>query len=305
MEFYQLEAFVKVVDQRSFSRAAELLYLSQPTVSAHVKSLENELGTALFDRGKAEIMLTQAGEVLYRNARDLLDLRKKALSEINGTEEIREEIIPLGASTVPCQYLMPVAIAAFEKKSPHVTVILKQENSRRVCEDVFNYNFTLGVVGEKHQLPRLAYVPLMEDKLVAAVPNQDEFAQLLAREELTLADLAGYRLLLREAGSGTRSLLEKELQHQGIGLHSFRTSTYESQETIKQAVRRGLGITVISHFVVQDYEQFGLLVTKPIAGLKLKRHFSLVYHEKRVFSPAVKELQQFLISFFGQEEVKS
>ncbi len=304
MEFYQLEAFVKVVDQRSFSRAAELLYLSQPTVSAHVKSLEGELGTALFDRGKAEIMLTLAGEVLYRNARDLLDLRKKTLSEINGTEEIREEVIPLGASTVPCQYLMPLAIAAFEKKLPHVTVILKQQNSRRVCEDVFNYNYTLGVVGEKHQLPRLAYVPLTEDKLVAAIPNQDEFAQLLDRDELTLADLAGYRLLLREAGSGTRSLLEKELQHQGIGLQSFGTRTYENQETIKQAVRRGLGITVISRFVVEDYEQFGLLVTKPIAGLKLKRHFYLVYHEKRVLSSAVKELQQFLISFLGREEVK-
>jgi LysR family transcriptional regulator, transcriptional activator of the cysJI operon len=303
LEFYQLEAFVMVVSQRSFSRAAELLFLSQPTVSAHVKSLESELGASLFDRGKGEILLTPAGEVLYRYARDLLDLREKTLLEITGAEVPAEEIVPIAASSVPCQYLLPRAIALFEKKFPMAKVSLKQQNSRRVCEDIFNYHFPLGVVGEKHPLPRLAYVPVLEDKLVAAIPHQPEYTYLLQKEELTVDDLAVHTLILREEGSGTRSLLEKELHRMGEGLEKLRTSVYDSQETIKQAVRQGLGITVTSRFVVEDYEEFGLLSTRPLAGLELKRQFYLVYHEKRVLTYAVRQMREFLISFFSDKGV--
>ncbi|MBS4023448.1 MAG: LysR family transcriptional regulator [Dethiobacter sp.] len=303
MEFYQLEAFVMVVSQRSFSRAADMLYLSQPTVSAHVKSLENTLGTALFDRGKGEIMLTPAGETLYRYACDMLDLRKKTICEIS-EKKVSAEVLTMAASSVPCQYFLPGAIARFEKKIPTATVCLKQENSRRVCESVFNYQYPLGVVGERHNLPRLAYVPLMEDILVAAIPNREEYKSVLARKELSVEDLTEFRLLLREPGSGTRSLLEKELQRVGVGLGRFRISIYESQETIKQAVRQGLGVTVISRFVVEDYEQFGLLSTRPLRGLELARRFSLVYHDKRVLSNAGRELRRFLISFFTAEEEK-
>ena len=106
MEFYQLEAFVAVATCRSFSRAAQQLYLSQPTVSAHIKSLETELGTPLFDRGKNELLLTSAGDTLYRYAMDMLDMRAHVLTELLDQKSVNEEAVTIAASSVPCQYLL-------------------------------------------------------------------------------------------------------------------------------------------------------------------------------------------------------
>ncbi|MDW7651412.1 MAG: selenium metabolism-associated LysR family transcriptional regulator [Bacillota bacterium] len=302
MEFYQLEAFVMVVANKSFSRAAENLYLSQPTVSAHVKSLEKELGLPLFDRGKNELITTPAGETLYRYARDLLDLRATTFTEIQSVQKVVEEKITVAASSVPCQYLLPKAAAAFEKQFPGVSVSLRQENSRKACEDVFNYHCPLGVVGEKIPLPRLVFQPIMTDELVVAIPRRDEYRMLTMKDSLHVSDLAGYKMLLREPGSGTRSRFEEELQKTVHSLELTDVTVYDNQETIKQAVRQGLGLTVISRYVVEDYEEFGLLVTRPLEGMNLKRDFYLVYHEKRILSPASKALLTFVQNFVTGEE---
>lgn len=301
MEFYQLEAFVTVVGNRSFSRAAEILFLSQPTVSAHVKNLEKELGMPLFDRGKSDLLLTQAGESLYRHARNMLDMRTLALAELQGNDALGEETLLVAASSVPCQYLLPRAISAFEAKYPSVSVSLHQENSRQVCEDIFRYHYPLGVVGEKSQHPHLVFEPILEDELVVAIPRREEYSNLLCRDLLTGNDLLGRKLLLREPGSGTRSLFERELRNAGNSLEQYKVSVFDNQETIKQAVRQGVGLTVISRFVVEEYAEFGLLDIRPFAGQRLTRQFWLVYHQKRVFSPAVSALYVNLKTFFCQE----
>ncbi|MBT9139795.1 MAG: HTH-type transcriptional regulator CysL [Dehalococcoidia bacterium] len=301
MEFYQLETFVMVVGHRSFSRAAEILFLSQPTVSAHVKNLETELGMPLFDRGKSELLLTQAGESLYRYARDMLDMRTVALAELQGGGELGEETLIVAASSVPCQYLLPRAVAAFETQYPAVSVSLRQENSRQACEDVFRYHYPLGVVGEKSQLPHLVFEPILEDELVVAIPRREEYNDLLQYDSLTGNDLIGRKILLREPGSGTRSLFERELRSAGNSLEQFKVSIFDNQETIKQAVRQAVGLTVISRFVVEEYADFGLLDIRPFTGQRLTREFWLVYHKKRVFSPAVSALYANLKTFFRQE----
>lgn len=304
MEFYQLEAFAAVAVHRSFSRAAAHLYLSQPTVSSHVKSLELELGTPLFDRGKSDLLLTAAGESLYRYARDMLDMRTTALAEIHGQRGVVEEALTVAASSVPCQYLLPQAVSAFEKLYNGVSVTLRQENSHQVCEDIFRYHYPLGIVGEKYQIPRLVFAPLLEDELVVAIPRRDEYSNLLSKEFLRIEDLFGVKLLLREPGSGTRSRFEQELSKAGQNLEHLHPQVFDNQETIKQAVRQGLGITVISRFVVEDYEQFGILATRRLTGANLKREFCLVYHDRRVLSPASKVLLEHLKMFFQQEALK-
>lgn len=301
MEFYQLEAFVMVVCHRSFSRAAENLFLSQPTVSAHVKNLETELGKPLFDRGKSELLLTQAGEALYRYACDMLDMRSAAFAELHNQGELVEETLMVAASSVPCQYLLPRAAAAFEAQYPAVSVTLRQENSRQTCEDIFRYHYPLGVVGEKNPLPHLVFEPILEDELVVAIPKREAYYDLLRHDLLTFNDLRGRKVLLREPGSGTRSLFEQELRNAGSTLEEFKVSIFDNQETIKQAVRQGVGLTVISRLVVEEYAQFGLLDIRPLAGLSLTREFCLVYHQKRVFSPAVRAFYTHLRTFFHQE----
>lgn len=304
MEFYQLEAFVAVVAQRSFSKAAQQLFLSQPTVSAHVKSLETELSMPLLDRGKNEIILTSAGETLYRYARDLLDIRANALADINSNNTVGEETLTIAASSVPCQYLLPQVVAAFEQQFPMVSVALKQENSRQVCEDVHNYHYPYGIVGEKHFLPRLTYTALLKDELILAIPNKEEFRDILNKDNLTVADIIGYKLLMREPGSGTRSFFENELVKSGIALVDIQFTVYNNQETIKQAVRRGLGITIISRLVMEDYQEFGLVSVRSLQDLDLKREFYLVHHDKRILSPAAKALRDFIMNIYQQEGLR-
>lgn len=300
MEFHQLEAFVAVAALRSFSRAAERLYLSQPTVSAHIKSLESEMGTLLFDRGKSDLTMTEAGKTLYRYARDILDLRTVALSEVQKGGGAEDAELTVAASSVPCQYLLPRAIAAFEQKHTGITVSLRQENSRQACHDVFEYHYPLGIVGEKVNLPRLVYQPLLRDELVLAIPNRDEYRELISKKNIALSDITGYRLLFREPGSGTRSLFEDQLHARGISLTRYHITVFDNQETIKQAVRQGLGLTVVSRYVVEDYETFGVIAVRPLDGLELTRDVYLVYHERRVLSPAAKSLLAFIQDYFRE-----
>ncbi|HZK24604.1 MAG TPA: selenium metabolism-associated LysR family transcriptional regulator [Oscillospiraceae bacterium] len=297
MEFYQLEAFVMVAAHRSFSRAAEQLYLSQPTISSHVKSLETELNTPLFDRGKNGLLLTPAGTTLFRYAKDLLQLRTDALTEL-GAGVIQEEKLIVAASSVPCQYLLPKAIVDFQQLYPQVKVTLRQENSRKASEDVFHYHYALGIVGEQLSIPHLVYEPLVSDQLVVAIPQQAAYEELLMKETLTMADLLNYNLLLREAGSGTRSLFTRELQCNGMDLADLQLQIFDNQETIKQAVRHGLGVTIISRYVVEDYLQFGLVATRHLQDLQLTRDFYLVAHAKRILTPAAIAFRDFVLSFF-------
>jgi len=300
LEFYRLQAFAAVVEQRSFSRAANSLFLSQPTVSAHIKSLENELGVLLFDRGRQEYVLTPAGEALYRYARDMLDLRARALAEIGqGLETAREELT-IVASSVPCQYLLPRAIAAFVRQFPESSVALRLKNSQEASADILQYHHQLGVVGEKYLPDKLAYTPLLRDELVIAIPDSEEFRPLLAREEITVACWSAYRLLLREPGSGTRALLEKALYNSGFTLDGCNCTVIDNQEAIKQAVRQGLGLSVLSRHVIEDYLQMGWLHARKSAELALGREFYLVYHPKRVLSPAIIAFRDFLSVFFKE-----
>ncbi len=301
LEFYHLEVFVAVADCRSFSKAAEKLFLSQPTVSAHIKNLENELQTLLFERKKDDLRLTPPGRTLYRHAQDILEMRRRLLSDL-AADDSEEEVITVVASSVPCQYLLPRAIKEFKLDYPHILVNLRQKNSRSVCEDILNYQYAIGIVGEKIRLPQLAFKPLKRDELVCAIPLLPEYEELLKKEYLTPKDLLRYNLLVREPGSGTRSLFEQALIKAGDSLENYHYQVFNNQETIKQAVKQGLGISVLSRYVVDDYVRFGLLAVRPLTGLELARNFYLVVHEKRVQATAVRALNDFLCTFFNREE---
>ncbi|MBT9142813.1 MAG: HTH-type transcriptional regulator CysL [Dehalococcoidia bacterium] len=176
----------------------------------------------------------------------MLNLRTRALAEIGQSPDAVREELTVAASSVPCQYLLPRTVAAFVRQFPAMSISLRQRNSHTACDDIFQYRCQLGVAGEKHLPDKLAYLILLKDELVIAVPYSEEFKPLLTKEKLTVAELSAYRLLLREPGSATRSLLERAMAKTGLVLQSYRHTVFDSQETIKQAVRQGLGVSVLS-----------------------------------------------------------
>ncbi len=294
MDFRQLEAFAKVAETRSFSRAAEALRLTQSTISEHVRLLEGEVGTRLFDRLGRETVPTRAGELLYTYARRLLGLRTEAqqaleqfLGHIAGT-------LTVGASTIPGEYVLPPLVGAFREKFPQVSIALQIADTRGIVEAVLDGRVELGVVGARPEQRSLQAVELMPDELVVVVPPGHPW---FGRQFATLEDLTPEPLIVREPGSGSRQALERALDEAGPGLAGMRViAEMGSTSAIKQAVKAGVGVSIVSKRAVEEECRHGLLWCVTVKDLRVTRHFYVVTHAGRSRSPLCQAFLDFLLS---------
>ncbi len=284
MDFDQLEIFVQVASRKSFSKTAESLFISQPTVSSRVKALEQELGSTLLDRSHPEgLALTGEGRIFLDYAQEMLNMKKKALSKM-GRENKEEEFLHLGASTVPGCYLLPEVLAEYRKERSEVNISLTVKDTSMVVEGVLNYEYQLGLVGSRGQETSLVYEDLVEDELVLVVPVAfARFASTPSDSKVTMQDCFEQVLLIREPGSATRQVFEKAVKDKGRSLWECRDLIYfNTLEGIKQGVRFGLGASVLSRRSVEDYLEMGYVNCYRIEDLDLRRSFYLVYHKGRV-----------------------
>ena len=316
MDFHQLRIFLEVARQKSFSRAAENIFLSQPTVSAHIKSLENEIGTPLFDRGQRELQLTQAGKILFKYAQELLDIKEEALLAIQKDYQILQGHLGIAASSVPGAYLLPRLLKTFHRKYPQVTFSVLLRDTKQVLESVKEYTYDLGFTGEPGIKEGLGQVKLVEDELVLISSGETKIQGAKKTDikepglfSLEISECLQMPFILREPGSATRKVFEKALQKRfGQNLTLNVIGYFESQEAIKEAVKAGLGVTVISKKAVEKELESGLLVGYKIKGLPLKRNFYLVFRKKRILPPLSQAFLQFTLQFFnleGQREEKN
>lgn len=306
MDFQQLKIFLKVATLKSFSRAAEHLYISQPSVSARVKALEEELGTTLFDRSRArELTLTEAGITLMDYAQRMLNLQDEALEQLAREKTAASGAVQLGASTVPGIYLLPRALAALRERHPGVNISVAVSDTVDIISKLLNYDCDLGLVGEAVGDERLLFTPLAEDELVLISPPGwfiDSGADSReSRDMVTLEMCLPHRMLIREEGSATRRIVEKALQEKGLGWRDFAAVSYiNSLEGIKEAVRHGLGISLVSHRAAAVYREAGLIRCLRIEGFDLKRMLYLVNHRNRVLSRAAGATLDFLKEEHGK-----
>lgn len=299
MDIRQLEAFVSVVEEKSFSRAAERLFLSQPTVSVHVRTLEEDMGTRLLDRLGSEVVPTPAGRKLYRYARKILVLKDQALQDIQHFLGELSGSFELAASTIPGEYLLPPVLADFQHCYPKVKVVLHILDSGRVIHEVSQGEYFLGVVGSEGDERGLTYTPLQEEELVVVFPAQDPLAQ---HERVTLEDIQGIPLILREEGSGTRKAFEEGLKRRGMHLSQFKVvAELGSTTALKEGVKAGIGAAVISPQAVKDECHWGIMKAFRIKELDLERCFYLVRRSRRTLPPPVEELKRFILSSLSGE----
>ncbi|MEW5786165.1 MAG: selenium metabolism-associated LysR family transcriptional regulator [Bacillota bacterium] len=293
MNDLQLKIFLLVAALKSFSRAAEQLYISQPSVSMRVKCLEEELGTQLFDRSRSrELTLTEDGKEYLDYAQRIVNLQEEALARLNRSEKAAAGPVHLGASSVPGIYLLPPTLARFKRLFPAVSINLNILDSAQVVEQVINYDVDLGFVGSMHQDDRLAYRVYANDELVLITPpghfqGAGRNCKQAHKRSVTLTECLSGNLLLREKGSATRDLFEKILAGQGMSLRDFAAVTHVgSLEAIKQGVRYGLGISLVSRHSAADYLQMGFVDGFTLAGIDLARQLYLVRHSGRVLNRA-------------------
>lgn len=292
MDFEQLRTFLNLAALKSFSKTADHMFVSQPSVSGRIKALEDELGAMLFDRSRPrEIILTEQGRVFADYAQRLVNLQEEARGVMAGEDRSPVGILRVGASTVPGTYLAPEILGRFHRICPGVTLNLTILDTVEVLDRIREYGFEVGLVGHRQEDMHLDYKPLMEDELLLATPPG---LFQTHQTEKSLDEFLQFTFLARENGSATRLLVEEALGEKGLRINDFASVVYiNSLEGIKQAVRAGLGVSLLSRCSIEDYLRMGFLNGYTVPDLSLKRRFWLVWHRNRVLSGVARSFLDF------------
>ena len=285
-----LEIFCAVYEERSFSRAAEKLRISQPTISGHIKNLEEVLEVKLFERLPRSITPTQAANILYRHGEVILTERQAALQELMAFLDRLEGSLTVSASTIPGEYLLPQLLVDFHAQFPRVEVELSISDSEKVCRRVANGKADIGCSGAQLEVVGLEYHHFASDRLVLVVPNDLKWQRV---KKISIEDLRREPFLAREAGSGTRLSFERQI---GSSLDQFNVKAIlSSTNAVKEGLKAGLGISVLSHLAVQTELDSGLLKIVPIKDHEpLRRDFFAVINKRFTLSPIAESFLDFL-----------
>lgn len=297
MEFKQLEAFVAVVEYSSFSKAAKHLYLTQPTISAHIRALEQELNSRLIIRTTKKLTVTDRGYQLYDCAVHMLSMRNNLISEFTGKNT---KIIDLGVSTIPSSYILPEILSAFGKKYTNVYFHSWQSDSQGAISKVLDGSVDLCLVGNRIEDERLCFLPFFQDELVLAAPVNDHFLKL-SKENADLSQLLNEPFIMRESGSGTKKEIDRYLESQGILPSSLRViAQMNDLEAIKKSIVNGLGVSILSACSVKDLAHSRQILLFPLEKSHPSRTFYLAYSKERILKPHVKDFLNFTLNFFHQ-----
>ncbi|HOV87310.1 MAG TPA: selenium metabolism-associated LysR family transcriptional regulator [Syntrophobacteraceae bacterium] len=283
MDIHRLEVFCKVVDLQSFTKAAEAVYLTQPTVSEHIRALEEMVGEKLVDRLGREVLPTPAGKILYQYARTMIQVRDEAIQALESYKGNLSGHLSVGASTIPGTYILPEMLGSFKSLFPSIQTTLIISGSSQIISRLLDGSIELGLVGAKWSDRRILSEEIFSDELVLTVYPEHPWAGL---GEISLQQLAGEPFIQRERGSGTRIVMEQALSSRGFDpaqLHVI--AEMGSTEALRQGIKARIGISILSYQAVAEDADRGTLVTVGIEGLRLFRPFYLVRRKKRHPSP--------------------
>ena len=277
MNLKQLEAFVQVSESGSFSKAAKELFLTQPTISAHISSLEKELNVRLFIRNTKEVSLSDDGKDLYRYAKQITDLEKAIEERFYMDSDDGKHFITIAASTIPAQYLLPKVLMCYRERYPKEQIKIMETDSSEVVTEVVDHMVDVGFTGTVLEKKHCKYIPFYKDELAVITPDTPEYRILKEQNRDDIDWIKRKPLILREEGSGTRKEAEKQLKNAGISMEALDiVASIANQETIKKSVKQGMGITVLSRLAAEDED--GLLIF-PIPGADEGRDINLVYNK--------------------------
>ena len=299
MEFKQLEAFVAVVENKSFSEAARQLNLTQPTISAHIQTLEQELNSRLLIRTTKKLTITQRGLQLYDCASNMLNMRKNIIDEFTGHNK---KIIDLAVSTIPSSYLLPEILGAFTKQISDIYFHSWQSDSLGAVSRVLDGSVDLALVGNTFDEPDCCFIPFRQDKLVIATPVNDHYLQLEKKSKsgvLEFSDFLKEPFIMRETGSGTKKEIDRYLEEHHISDTALHiVARMNDLEAIRKSVAGGLGISILSACSAKDLADTHQILMFPLNSEKAVRTFYIVYSKNRILKPHVKQFLKFVKDFY-------
>ncbi len=283
MDIHRLEVFCRVVELQSFTKAADAVCLTQPTVSEHVRALEDMLGEKLVDRLGREVLPTPAGKILYQYGRKIIQLRDEAVQALEKYKGNLSGHLLIGASTIPGTYILPTFIGSFKSNHPSIQITVEISSSTEIVERVLRNDLEAGLVGAKWQDRRIVLEEVFSDELILAAFPDHPWA---GRKSINVDELSGQAFILREKGSGTRMVMSEALQEHGFDLSKlYVVAEMGSTEAVRQAIKARIGVSILSYHSIAEDLQRKTLVALPIKDVRIFRSFYLVQRKNRQTSP--------------------
>ncbi len=297
MDFKQLQSFAAVVRCRSFSRAAEQLYISQPTISTHIRQLEEECQSRLILRSTKSIEITPRGQELYEYARATLDKQTQLLRRWTLEDQ---KLIRLGVSTIPADYILPELLPVYQKEHPEIRFDIQQGDSTEILDGILENNFLLGLVGMQSTEHAVITLPFYGDRMVMIAPNAPEYA-------LNDEDPAAFRryvmekpVILREQGSGSKKCMDDYLDRQALYPEAMHVAArLNDQESIKKLVAGGFGISFISEKAAMDFANDGRLRVYQLPGNPATRSLYIAYRRDFILRKHIQDFIAFTQNFYS------
>ena len=289
MDFRQLKSFVTVVEYKSFSKAADKLHIAQPTISTHVRQLEEELGCRLILRTTKSIEVTTQGWDAYRYASKILDLRDCI---IDNCASNAKSIIRIGASTIPATYIIPNMLAKFAEESNDTYFNVSQTDSQAVIDGIYDGQFDLGFAGVNVERDGVICHPFCRNRMVIITPVTERYLNLMntiSPREMLLRE----PVVLREKGSqksANRYLMSLDINEEEMNV----VARVNDQETVKNMVATGMGISLISEIAARDMVRSKRLLKFELPDFQVQNMIYLYYRGRFGTQPAVQDFLDYL-----------
>ena len=302
MEIRQLEIFVCVARNLNFSRAAEEMHISQPSVSAQISSLEKFLDSQLFIRNTKEVSLTKTGLDFLVYAKKILSMRDQAIHDMKGKDRNMNGTIDIIASTIPAQHLLPEIIASFQKQWPNIIFRVEQADSHRVELGMHGFRYDFGMIGTIPADDRFNSYPIYDDELILILPKDASQKSEPIRE-----NFAEYILqtpfIMRESGSGTRKEIETLLAKIGVDLRDLHIpACFSDAHSILLAVSHGMGVSLISKVAANMYVEAGSLIAVEMNNPLFRRQIYLLHNKELWLSPTQQAFADHARQFYHKEK---
>lgn len=280
MEFYHLESFIYVADNLSFTKAADLMFISQPAISSHIRKLEEILGTCLFNRNTKGVSLTPEGKKFYTLSKNIINMRKNILLEMGCNDEI-SGLLEIYSSTTPLSCLVLDVIKKFNHKYPNVTYHLHSIDSKKIINLILEAKVDFGIIGTNTFNNTLKYIPIADDEIVLFQKKGSIYANSIS----SIDDLRKQPLIIRKKGSATREVFLKELEKNDIEYDELNIfCETESNAVILSMVEADMGIGFLSKSLILEQLNEQKIEIIHLENLNILRSFYFVYSENRVFS---------------------
>lgn len=270
----RLTTFITVARIKSFTKAAEILNLTQPAVSQHIKYLEEYYGVGLIKKTGKEIDLTEEGLILYKYSKELDILHRNLEAEIRNKSGIHKSY-KVGASMTVGGYVLPYILAEYKREHPNTDILLQVNNTEEIISKLLNRKLDLALVEGNFDRDKFGYKKFKDDEMVLAVSDKHQFAK---KGKVSIEEILQGELIIREKGSGTREIFENKLKELGYDICSFNPyMELGSISAIKSLVEENLGYTIISKETIKRELKQGVIKIVEIEGIQIYREFNFIY----------------------------